>query len=170
MALLTLRVPIGSVVFTVWAAEVASWDCCRRRVPNSLVVAGFAAAFGFALAQANPFDVAVPQAAAGAALGMLSLLPFFALRVMGAADVKVFAVLGAWCGASALPGLWVAASLAAGVHALALVIGARVPVALWRKGQPAFAIGARRATPYAALLAGAAMLSLLGHLAHGAAR
>ncbi|HEV3104711.1 MAG TPA: prepilin peptidase [Trinickia sp.] len=161
---------IGIVLFVVWAAMIAIWDCRARRIPNALVFVGFTAALGCALAHANPFGVALPQSAKGAVLGLLALSPFFVLRVMGAADVKVFAVLGAWCGPSALLGLWVAASLAAGVHALALLIAARTPVALWRNGQPTFAVGKRRATPYAAMLAGAATIFLFSHLASGAGR
>ncbi|KGV89133.1 type IV leader peptidase family protein [Burkholderia pseudomallei ABCPW 30] len=106
----------------------------------------------------------------GGAVGLVSLFPFFALRVMGAADVKVFAVLGAWCGLSALPRLWVVASIAAGVHALALMLLTRTPPGSLGRGgapapAPAFALGARRAAPYAAFLVApaAAWLAYLIH-------
>ncbi|KGV57638.1 type IV leader peptidase family protein [Burkholderia pseudomallei MSHR4375] len=102
----------------------------------------------------------------GGAVGLVSLFPFFALRVMGAADVKVFAVLGAWCGLPALLRLWVVASVAAGVHALALMLLTRTPPgSLGRGGAPAFALGARRAAPYAAFLVApaAAWLAYLIH-------
>jgi prepilin peptidase CpaA len=160
----------GVALFVVWAAMVAIWDCRTRRIPNALALVGLIAALGCALAHVNPFGVVLSQAVEGFAWGLLALSPFFVLRVMGAADVKVFAVLGAWCGPSALLGLWVAASIAAGLHALVLLITARTPVALWRGGQPTFAVGARRATPYAALLAGAATVFLFSHLASGATR
>jgi prepilin peptidase CpaA len=155
---------LGSGMFAAWAAAVAISDCRARRVPNALVAAGLAAAAGCSLLRASPFGIAPLQAMAGIAVGFFVLLPFFLLRVMGAADVKVFAVLGAWCGTSALLGLWLAASLAAALHALALLIAARKPVrALWRRGQPTFLVGKRRATPYAALLVAAAALSLMAH-------
>jgi prepilin peptidase CpaA len=163
-----MTVPIQSLLFFTWAAAVAVFDCRNRRIPNLLVVAGFAAAFASVLAHRSPFGISPLQAVAGAALGFVVLLPFFALRVMGAADVKVFSVLGTWCGASALLGLWIAASLAAAVHALVLLIGTRTPAwKLWRRGQPTFALGGRRATPYAALLVAAAALSLAGHVLTG---
>jgi prepilin peptidase CpaA len=41
---------------------------------------------------------------------------------------------------------------------------------LWRSGRPTFALGTRRATPYAALLVGAGALHLIGGLLQGAAR
>jgi prepilin peptidase CpaA len=179
--------PLAIALFTVWAAIVAWCDCRHRRVPNRWVIAGLFAALICSAVGASPFGGAPGPAVYGAILGCAALLPFFLLGVMGAADVKVFAVLGAWCGVSALLGLWIVASLAAAVHAAALLIAARVrsgrPSAsasastcasaeplLWRSGKPTFALGARRATPYAALLVGAAALHLLGSLLRGAVR
>ena len=161
---------LGSALFTAWAAAVAISDCRRRRVPNALVLAGLVTAIACTLVRASPFGTAPLQAVAGAALGLFVLLPFFLLRVMGAADVKVFAVLGAWCGSSALPGVWVVASVAAGLHAIVLIAAAHVPLnALWRGGEPTFSAGRRRAAPYAAFLVAAAALLLIGRpLAGGA--
>ncbi|RDU97367.1 A24 family peptidase [Trinickia dinghuensis] len=167
--------PFGSAVFTVWAVLVAWSDCRDRRVANGLVAFGAAAALACAAMHAAPFGVAPMQAAVGALVGFVALLPFFLLGVMGAADVKVFAVLGAWCGVSALLGLWIAATIVSALHAIALLVAARVRSGAgaagwspWRNGQPTFAIGARRATPYAALLVGAASLHLLGRSLQGA--
>jgi prepilin peptidase CpaA len=170
--------PLGIALFSVWAALVAWCDCRYRRVPNRLAIAGLFAASVCAAVRASPFGIAPGQALLGAIVGCAVLLPFFLLGVMGAADAKIFAILGAWCGASALLGLWIVASIAAAVHAVVLLIAARAPSrgaaapvwSLWRSGQPTFALGARRATPYAALLAGAALLHLLGGFMQGAAR
>lgn len=165
---------LSSAVFVVWAALVAWFDCRTRRVANRIVAFGAAAAFACAAVHAAPFGVAPAAAALGALVGCAALLPFFAFGLMGAADVKVFAVLGAWCGTGPLLGLWVAASLAAAVHALTLLASERwracsgVRWSPWRNGQPAFEIGTRRATPYAALLVGAASLHLLGGALQGA--
>ncbi|GGC30047.1 hypothetical protein GCM10011400_15890 [Paraburkholderia caffeinilytica] len=98
----------------------------------------------------------------GALVGLAALLPFFALGVMGAADVKVFAVLGAWCGMHALLGLWMAASLAAGVHALWLLITTRTRLAgLFRHDGVTFELAGKASTPYAACLTAAASAWLL---------
>ncbi|KWI29534.1 hypothetical protein WM04_19560 [Burkholderia ubonensis] len=134
-------------IFFAWAMLVALGDIRFRRVPNTLVVAGLIAGFASTFAHANPFGIFPRQALIGMLVGAVSLFPFFAFRVMGAADVKVFAVLGAWCGAHALFWLWAVASIAAGVHALALM---------------AMSLGGRRATPYAACLVAPAA----GWLAH----
>jgi prepilin peptidase CpaA len=140
-------------IFFAWATLVAVGDIRFRRVPNALVATGLIAAFASALVNANPFGVFPDQALIGMLAGLIGLFPFFAFRVMGAADVKVFAVLGAWCGVHALLWLWVVASVAAGVHAIALMMLSRTSFgALWQRGAPAMALGGRRATPYAACL------------------
>lgn len=149
----------GIFLFIAWAAVVAISDCRVRRISNSVVVAGLVAAFACALFQCGPFGISLPQSGIGASVGLIALLPFFALGVMGAADVKVFAVLGAWCGMHVLPGLWMAASLAAGVHALWLVIASRITHAARtrfagenRLTGATFELGGRASTPYAACL------------------
>jgi prepilin peptidase CpaA len=148
-----MTLPIGHSLFVAWAAVVAVCDCRNRRVSNTLVVAGLAAAFACAGLARGPFGISVTQAALGAVVGLCALLPFFALGVMGAADVKVFAVLGAWCGMHALLGLWVAASPAAGLHAVWLLLATRTRLAaIGRPGAPTFQLGPKRSTPYAACL------------------
>jgi prepilin peptidase CpaA len=171
----TVSMPLASVLFALWSALVAWADCRDRRVANWLVAAGGVAAIACAALRASPLGVSVMQAAFGFVIGLAVLLPFFLLGAMGAADVKVFAVLGAWCGAAALPGIWVAASLAAGMHALALIVAARVSsrdAPAWSplpNGQPTFAIGERRASPYAAMLVGAALLHWFSNVLWGGA-
>ncbi|WP_205185697.1 prepilin peptidase [Burkholderia sp. LMG 13014] len=145
---------IFSGAFLVWATWVATSDIRFRRISNLAVLIGLICGLGGALIGANPFGVSSAQATVGILFGFVGLLPFFLLRVMGAADVKIFAVLGAWCGAHALLWLWVAASLAEGLQALALLLLSRTSLgALWRRDEPALALGGFRATPYAACLA-----------------
>ncbi|MCX4141166.1 A24 family peptidase [Paraburkholderia sp. SEWSISQ10-3 4] len=148
-----MNVSVGILLFIAWAAVVAISDCRSRRISNSVVVAGLAAAFACAFLQCGPFGISLTQAAIGALVGFAALLPFFALGVMGAADVKVFAVLGAWCGMHALLDLWMAASLAAGVHALWLLIATRTRLAsLVRHHGSTFELAGKASTPYAACL------------------
>lgn len=145
---------IGSLTFVAWATTVAACDLRYRRVTNALIAAGLIAAFACTFTVRMPFGVGPDQAALGALLGLAALLPFFALRVMGAADVKVFAVLGAWCGPHALLDLWIAASILAGLHALALLVATRTPLAtLVRSGEATFGLRGHRATPYVTCLA-----------------
>ena len=154
----------GTLLFIAWAAVVAICDCRWRRISNSISVAGLVAAFGCAFLQCGPFGISPAQAGIGALTGLFALLPFFALGVMGAADVKVFAVLGAWCGLRALPGLWMAASLAAGAHALWLLVTTRTRLAgLFRQSGATFEVAGKASTPYAACLTVAASVWLVLH-------
>jgi prepilin peptidase CpaA len=166
-----MNVFVGIVSFGAWAAAVAINDCRRRRISHCVVVTGLAAAFCCALFQCGPFGISLTQAGIGALIGLAALLPFFALGVMGAADVKVFAVLGAWCGMHILPGLWMAASLAAGVHALWLLLITRTPFAgLVRRAGATFQLAGKASTPYAACLAVAASGWLVLHGMTGGVR
>ncbi|MBN3773466.1 MULTISPECIES: prepilin peptidase [Burkholderia] len=162
---------IFSGTFLAWVTIVAASDIRFRRVSNSLVLAGLIAGFGAAIFNANPFGISLYQSMFGMLVGLAGLFPFFMLRLMGAADVKTFAVLGVWCGAHALLWLWVVASLAAGLHAVALIVLSRTsPGALWRRGEPALALGKYRATPYAACLAIPAAAWLVYLIATGGMR
>lgn len=139
--------------FLAWASFVGIRDIRFRRIQNSLVVVGLIGAFMSGAVNENPFGTSIIQALIGASVGLIGFSPFFVLRVMGAADVKVFAVLGAWCGAQALLWFWIVASLTAGLHALWLMFLSRTSiVALCRRGTPAMTLGGRRATPYGAFL------------------
>jgi len=132
---------------------VAASDIRFRRISNSLTLTGLAVGFLGVFLNENPFGISPVQAMIGMLVGLIAFLPLFLLRVMGAADVKVFAVLGAWCGVGALLWLWIVASLAAGVHVLTLMLLSRTPIrSLWLHGEPTLMLGGRRATPYAACL------------------
>lgn len=166
-----MNVFVGIMLFIAWAAVVAISDCRWRRISNSIVAAGLAAAFGCALFKCGPFGISPAHAGIGALIGLAALLPFFALGVMGAADVKIFAVLGAWCGMQALPGLWMAASLAAGVHALWLLIKTRTRLmGLVRRSGATFELAGKASTPYAACLTVAASGWLVLHGMSGGLR
>ncbi|HHL4078844.1 MULTISPECIES: prepilin peptidase [unclassified Burkholderia] len=162
---------IFSGVFLTWAGSVVVSDIRFRRISNARVLAGLIAGFGGACMAANPFGISVHQAVVGMLVGLIGLMPFFLLRVMGAADVKIFAVLGIWCGAHALLWLWVAASLAAGLHALVLMLLSRTSLGgVWRQREPMLTVGGYRATPYAACLAVPAAVWLVYLVAIGGMR
>jgi prepilin peptidase CpaA len=104
-------------------------------------------------------------------VGLGALLPFFLLGMMGAADVKVFAVLGAWCGMHPLLNLWLIASIAAGVHALWLLIVTRTRVGvLLKRGSSTFALAGRRSSPFAAFLTVPTILWLASQVMTGGIR
>ncbi|MDC8758029.1 A24 family peptidase [Janthinobacterium fluminis] len=111
----------------------AVWhDLRSRRIPNRLVFPGALAALALhTLLPAGgglfgaPFGGLGPLAAlAGMALGLAALLPMYMLRAMGAGDVKLLAMVGAFLGPHAIVGAALGSVLAGGVLALA--------VALWQ--------------------------------------
>ena len=182
---------INAALFISWALAVILFDCRSRRIPNWLVIAGLAVACVLVASGHSPFHIDLSSAALGLLAGLLALLPFYLIGLMGAADVKVFATLGAWCGFHALPALWIVASIAAGIHVLyllasAVIEGRRKSASSSLESSPnvagyadgfhdvtrpgaerpsgyTFIVGGRRATPYAALLAISAIGSLTLH-------
>lgn len=159
---------ISNLLFVVWAVAVAVSDCRFRRVSNVLVLAGLAAALASAFFFHGPFGLAPMQAAIGMVVGLVALLPFYMVGMMGGADVKVFAVLGAWCGIHALLTLWIAASLIAAVHAIGLLVLARAQgFSLGLHGWRTFEVAGRRSTPFAACLAVPAIVLLATEVAGG---
>jgi prepilin peptidase CpaA len=182
---------INAALFIGWALAVVLFDCRLRRIPNWLVIAGLAVACMLAAIGHSPFQIDLSDAALGLLAGLLALLPFYLIGLMGAADVKVFAALGAWCGFHALPALWIVASIGAGIHALYLLSSAvterrRRSVVTSLESSPnadgylngphdaaatgaerpsryTFIVGGRRGTPYAALLAVSAIGNLTLH-------
>jgi prepilin peptidase CpaA len=162
---------IFSLAFAAWAVAIAVCDCRSRRVPNPLVGAGLCAALAASLMHAGPAHLGVVQALAAAAVGMAALMPFFLLGMMGAGDVKVFAVLGAWCGMQLLLDLWVVASIAALVHSLARLIVLRTrshSLAGVRTKEGGAVSRGWRGTPYAACLTVPALVWLVFHTMPGA--
>lgn len=75
-------------------------DGFQRRVPNWLTFP--LAAGGLALAGLYGGGSAFLAALGGLGLGLLLLLPLYAIGGMGAGDVKLLAALGAWTGAVTL--------------------------------------------------------------------
>jgi prepilin peptidase CpaA len=67
-------------------------------------------------------DIGVLFALGGMAVGLAALLPAYVFRVMGAGDVKLMAMVGAFLGASATVGAVLATLVAGGVLAIALTV------------------------------------------------
>lgn len=71
-------------------------DVLFRRIPNTLVVAGLVAGLVTQVLTSGPYGLAL--AAGGAVVGFACLLPMYLSGGMGAGDVKLMAMCGAFLG------------------------------------------------------------------------
>ncbi|MET0265843.1 MAG: prepilin peptidase [Duganella sp.] len=110
---------------------LAVWNDLRtRRIPNALVFGG--AVIGLLLNSflppgdglfIQPFGgIGFLAALGGLALGLALLLPMYALRALGAGDVKLMAMVGAFVGAWPVAGITLLTLLAGGVLALGVAL------------------------------------------------
>jgi prepilin peptidase CpaA len=118
------------VVFVVLLVAGCVTDARERRIPNRLVA--LIAGVGFAAVVAGVGPMFLGRALAAGALGFAIWIPFYALRMLGAGDVKFFAAAALWL----TPGQVVAAAfytafVGAGLSVLWLVLehGARFGLA-----------------------------------------
>ena len=98
-------------------------DVKTGRIPNWLVFGG--AAFGLlynSLFPLFPRDIGILVALGGLGVGLVAMLPLYALRAMGAGDVKLMAMVGAFLGTSATVGAVLATLITGGVLAVALTL------------------------------------------------
>lgn len=83
---------------------IACWqDFHAYRIKNNLIITG--ALLGIALNTCLSTEIGFLNAMAGLSFGLMLLLPLYLLRVMGAGDVKLMAMVGAFVGQSDI--LWV---------------------------------------------------------------
>lgn len=113
------------LLFALLGAAV--WhDVRARRIPNAIVFPGMLAAFalhalapaGDGLFGAQAGGLGLLQSVGGWGLGLALLLPMYALRLMGAGDVKLLAMVGAFVGASQILVVGLVTLVAGGVLAL----------------------------------------------------
>jgi prepilin peptidase CpaA len=116
-------------------------DLRSRRIPNALTAA--MAAAGFGLAAAGVGGATLTAALAGSILGLLLMLPGYALGATGAGDVKLMAAVGAILGPALVLLAFICTSIAGGVLAIVIAIRRRrLAVTLARTGRLVTAPGA----------------------------
>jgi prepilin peptidase CpaA len=122
---------IANGVLCVLGVLLGAAVCCDvkdHRIPNNLVFAGIAvgSVLNVVLPEGNGFISALPGAAGlGAALtglgaGFGLMLPMYLMRALGAGDVKLMAMVGAFLGPDAIVRVVLATFIAGGVLALAV--------------------------------------------------
>ena len=111
------------------AGVAAVIDISSRRIPNWVTFAAFLAGVGLNAWLAGPSGAVL--ALAGAALGAGLLLPLYAIRAMGAGDVKLLAAIGALLGPQVLVSVAVYGALIGGAMSVViLLVRRRLLVAL----------------------------------------
>jgi prepilin peptidase CpaA len=123
-----------SIGFLLLLLLAAAWsDIRRRRIPNILVFPGaIAGVLLHALLPQETGGLGVLGSLAGWGTGLALLLPLYLLRIMGAGDVKLMAMTGAFLGAQATVGALLCVLLAGGVLALGTALWLGKLGALWR--------------------------------------
>lgn len=111
---------------------LAVWSDLRtRRIPNQLVFGGALLGLllntlypaGDGLLVGEPFGgIGLPWALAGLALGLGLLLPMYMLRALGAGDVKMMAMVGAFVGPRPVAACVLLTLLAGGVLAIVVAL------------------------------------------------
>jgi prepilin peptidase CpaA len=98
-------------------------DLYSRRIPNPLVVAGFAAGLVLNIWWSGPGGGL--NSLMGLGLALLIYVPLFLLRAMGGGDVKLMAAAGAIVGPRDWFTLFILASVVGGVLALGMLMARR---------------------------------------------
>lgn len=131
LQMLVLSPRTGVLIALLLIAAVI--DIKTGRIPNWLVFGG--ALYALVYNTMSPLyarDIGILFALGGLAVGLVALLPAYLFRVMGAGDVKLMAMVGAFIGAWATVGAVLATLVAGGVLALALAMWAGRTVRLLR--------------------------------------
>jgi prepilin peptidase CpaA len=136
-------------------------DVRARRIPNWLTLATLIAGV-LANVWLNGLEGGA-QAAIGAALGFVALIPFYAVRAVGAGDVKLLAAIGALVGPAGLLPVAVYGGVVGGVMSIVLLAKHRrlsftLQEVLMLHGMPSRS-GIK--TPYAVAIAGGVYLALI---------
>jgi prepilin peptidase CpaA len=113
-----IEISYAIVLFLLAIATV--FDVSSHRIPNWLVFSG--ALLGLAYHAFSPYGTGVIASAGGLAVGLVSFMPLYLLRAMGAGDVKLMAMVGAYLGPASAFGAVVTVFIAGGVLALAAAI------------------------------------------------
>jgi prepilin peptidase CpaA len=105
---------IGGVCFTVILLAVSISDIRSRRIPNRAVVALAVLGVVYSVSALSLWT-GLGRAVLGMMVGFALWIPFYALRMLGAGDVKLFAAAGCWLAPSHVLGAALLSAVAGGV-------------------------------------------------------
>ncbi|MEO8655346.1 MAG: A24 family peptidase [Ramlibacter sp.] len=121
-----LRLPaladLRTATLVVLLIAAAAIDYRSYRIPNWLTLTGTLIGLALSAATAARPLSGFLWALAGAATGLAMLLPLYAMRVLGAGDVKLMAMVGAFLGLPEIVPALLCVFLAGGIAALAFAV------------------------------------------------
>lgn len=159
---------VGGAAFTALLGWACVSDLRTRRIPNRLVLMLMVGGLLFSVLGHSGGPA---SAAFGVLVGLALWLPVYALGVLGAGDVKLFAAAAAWLGPQGALEAALLAALAGGVLAVFMVAASgsirdllqsvtlRLATRQWRPAHPAVAAHATTPLPYGIALATGALLA-----------
>ncbi len=125
----SLLTPLGMAISTgvliALLLVAAVIDYRSLRIPNWLTLSGMVLGLAFSTALAASPVSGLLGGLGGVAVGMLVLLPLYAIRVMGAGDVKLMGAAGAFLGVSGTLNALLFIAIAGGIAAVAVSLHRR---------------------------------------------
>jgi prepilin peptidase CpaA len=118
-------------VLLVLLAAAAICDYRTFRIPNLITVGGIVFALVYNSVVPPYWHAGWTWAPAGMLLGFGAMLPMYVIRVMGAGDVKLMAMVGAFLGASGTTYALLFCVVTGGIAALAFALHKRVMVRMF---------------------------------------
>jgi len=112
----------GAVVLVALLVMAAVIDWRTYRIPNWLTAGGMAFGLIYNSVIAQTWHDGLLSALAGLGVGLVVLLPVYALRVMGAGDVKLMAMVGAFVGLPDILGAVLYSLIVGGVAAVGFAL------------------------------------------------
>jgi prepilin peptidase CpaA len=127
VALAGLLLDLRYGVLTAFLLAAVYTDLAARKIPNRLVYSGLALAIVCQTALSS--GEGLWASLQGMGLGLAIFLPLYLLRAMGAGDVKLMAMVGAFVGPQMIIGAVLATLVAGGIMAVMATLGKH---AFWR--------------------------------------
>ncbi len=111
------------ISLAVFVVAAAAFDVWRRKIPNWLVLTGLAVAIALAAADTVAAGRVGPlgRAALGFVIALAVYVLMYALRAVGAGDVKLMAAIGAFTGVKGWLAVFAFSAVVGGVVALIVV-------------------------------------------------
>ncbi len=121
---------IGFISLSVLLFLASLNDINTRCIPNKLVLSGVLVGFainvllpeGLGFNSLTPGGLGGLKSFQGLGLGLIMLMPFYLLQVMGAGDVKLMAMVGSFVGPSDLVGVFCATLIIGGLIACVVAL------------------------------------------------